>query len=393
MAESEPPATEPGVASESTPNNDAVEPTQTQADADDTAETPAAATATSADAQPDKTPAKPKRRPKVILCPYCGHTQAPRDKCVSCGGLFEPLSRRATQIAMGPWTVRDKAQPFRPGCSYEVLKKMIEAGRIGPTTVLRGPTTRQFWSIARNVPGVAHLLGYCHGCGKHVPKEGLGACPHCATPFKGVRQRNELGLQFPHRRAAEAAQRTLNRLIHGTPAPAPAPGSIPGRSEENAAGESAMGVGLDAAGDSAADLLAAEAAALEQDHAPAPSTIFDDESFGSAAGLDVEFDGETDAESEAGADLIDDVLGDSVAALDNSPVMDQAAAIPARETSVPAPSPKTDPAPPVVTETSVPPAALPPRRDINWLVVALVGLNVLVAVAVIAFVATRGGEG
>src|SRR5690348_425633 len=101
---------------------------------------------------------------KLVLCPYCGHAQPAADRCEECRGLFEPLSRRATQISMGPWFIRDKANPFRPGCSYEVLRKQIAAGKIKPTTVLRGPTTRQFWSVARNVPGVAHLLGYCHRC-------------------------------------------------------------------------------------------------------------------------------------------------------------------------------------------------------------------------------------
>ncbi|MEM8737411.1 MAG: hypothetical protein AAGG38_02895, partial [Planctomycetota bacterium] len=153
------------------------------------------------------------KRPRVVLCPYCGYTQkGDTEKCGDCGGLFEPLSRRATQIAMGPWTLRDKAHPFRPGCSYPVLVKMIEAGRVTPMTVLRGPTTRQFWSIARNVPGVAHLLGYCHACGKHVNPTDTN-CPHCAAVFRGVKTRNELGLQFPTRRAAESAQRSLNRIL------------------------------------------------------------------------------------------------------------------------------------------------------------------------------------
>ena len=329
----------------------------------------------SSDAEPDAGGKPRRRRPKLILCPYCGHTQTPRDKCVNCNGLFEPLSRRATQIAMGPWTVRDKAQPFRPGCSYEVLKKMIAAGKIGPTTIIRGPTTRQFWSIARNVPGVAHLLGYCHGCGKHVPKEGINACPHCGVPFKAVRQRNELGLQFPHRRAAEAAQRTLNRLIHGTPGPA----------GESAAGESAIG---DAHGSTAHGeaLVDGDQASLNDSAAPAPTTIFDDDSFGSAAGLDLD-PSPTDAAAptdraeaeDAGADLIDDVLGGPSAAVDSPSAPDTPA-----ENTPPKP-------PPVVTETSNHPAALPPRRDINWLVVLLIALNVLMAVAVITFFATRGG--
>ena len=36
---------------------------------------------------------------KLVLCPYCGHAQFGGDRCQACAGLFEPLSRRATQLA------------------------------------------------------------------------------------------------------------------------------------------------------------------------------------------------------------------------------------------------------------------------------------------------------
>src|SRR5690606_19138933 len=77
---------------------------------------------------------------QLVLCPYCGRTQFNTERCEACGGLFEPLSRMATQIAMGPWFIRDKAQPFKPGCSYETLKRMIQRGAIHANTVIRGPT-------------------------------------------------------------------------------------------------------------------------------------------------------------------------------------------------------------------------------------------------------------
>ncbi len=144
------------------------------------------------------------------------------ERCDECGGYFEPLSRRATQIAMGPWYIRDKRVPFRPGCSYEVLVSQIKAGRIKPNTVIRGPTTRQFWSVARNVPGVAHLLGYCHRCGAHVSPNDK-ACPDCAEPFMAVTERNELGLLYPTAKEAAAAQRALQREVSGEePEPAAA---------------------------------------------------------------------------------------------------------------------------------------------------------------------------
>jgi hypothetical protein len=150
--------------------------------------------------------------PKLILCPYCGHTQTTEARCEQCGGIFEQLSRKATQIAMGPWYMRDPNRPFRPGCSYDIIVKQIKAGKIKPTSILRGPTTRQFWSVARNIPGVAHLLGYCHRCGAHV-EPAVQGCPFCGEPFLAPPERNELGLAYATDAAAEAAQRALDKEI------------------------------------------------------------------------------------------------------------------------------------------------------------------------------------
>ncbi|MEM1107373.1 MAG: hypothetical protein AAGH99_01640 [Planctomycetota bacterium] len=313
----------------------------------------------------EDTTAPPPKKPKVVLCPYCGSTQPHGDRCVSCGGLFEPLSRRATQIAMGPWTVRNKAQPFRPGCSYEVLVGMIERGQVGPMTVLRGPTTRQFWSVARNVPGVAHLLGYCHACGAHVdPKD--KRCSSCDAVFRRVRQRNELGLQFPNRRDAEAAQRSLNRLLGITPA---------GADEEEAADQEATEAALTE--DQAQVEAAAAAVASSGDQAA--ESIFEQ---GAAA---------ANPEDDAPNDLISDLLGD-------------VATRPAAAPKTPSPEEVLDTAPPMRAETPSPlpaatpaappnPAALPPRREINWLVVGLVALNVIVATAAIVYFAIRSTGG
>lgn len=162
---------------------------------------------------------------KLILCPYCGHAQYGGDRCQSCKGLFEPLSRRATQLAMGPWQIRDKNQPFRPGCCYDVLKTMAKSGAIKSTTIMRGPTTRQFWSIARNVPGVAHLVGYCHKCGSHVSPNDT-KCGKCGALFEEPRDRNVLGLAYTTDEEAKRAQKKLNAEIQGqttsekTPKPA-----------------------------------------------------------------------------------------------------------------------------------------------------------------------------
>jgi hypothetical protein len=163
--------------------------------------------------------------PSIILCPYCGHTQhAPADRCGSCGGYFDALSRKVTQQHMGPWFIRDLQTPYRPGCSYETLSKMIAGGKIKPETVMRGPTTRQFWTVAWRVPGVAHLIGFCHQCEEPITK-GLGACPKCQADFPTPNDRNFVGIdpvdtavqqQVQQARAAAAPSATA------AAAPAPA---------------------------------------------------------------------------------------------------------------------------------------------------------------------------
>lgn len=149
---------------------------------------------------------------KLILCPYCGQTQSHADRCSACSGMFEPLSRLATQIEMGPWFLRDTANPFQPGRSYEALKRMAKSGKIKPATVLRGPTTHQFWSLARNTAGVAHLVGYCHRCAAKVQADHV-ACPECAAMFMEVPERNELGLHYTCENSVSQAQEALKQQI------------------------------------------------------------------------------------------------------------------------------------------------------------------------------------
>ncbi len=152
------------------------------------------------------------------LCPYCGHGHElapgkPRPlQCEACKGRFEPLSRQATQNAMGPWQVRDETQPFRPPCSYETIVKLAQRGKIGPTTIVRGPTTRQFWSYARDTPGVAAVLGFCHSC--HTP---IGAedanCPSCDAVLRPVTDRQQLGLSPKAALPGEAPPEQIAAMI------------------------------------------------------------------------------------------------------------------------------------------------------------------------------------
>ncbi|MBZ0172102.1 MAG: hypothetical protein K8E66_06965, partial [Phycisphaerales bacterium] len=125
----------------------------------------------------------PTPKPKLTICPYCGARSRGLGACDSCRGKFDPLSRQATQNAMGPWFVRDDASPHRPGCSYETLVRLVTRGRVTVDSVIRGPSSRQFWTLARWCPGVAHLLGVCHSCQRGVDPNDP-ACGGCGASFR-----------------------------------------------------------------------------------------------------------------------------------------------------------------------------------------------------------------
>lgn len=143
----------------------------------------------------DQTPhmPAPTPKPRSTICPYCGARSGNLSRCDVCRGLFDPLSRQATQNAMGPWFIRDEARPHRPGCSYETLVRMIDRGEITLDTVLRGPSTLQFWTLARWCPGVAHRLGVCHSCAERVEPTDP-ACAKCGAAFRVYAERQHLGL-------------------------------------------------------------------------------------------------------------------------------------------------------------------------------------------------------
>lgn len=128
-----------------------------------------------------------------VLCPYCGLVQPVTARCTGCKGLLDGESRQATQNAMGPWFLRNETSPFHPGCSHATLRDLVRRGRISRETILRGPTTNQFWNMAGNTPGVAVLLGECHAC--HQPaREDEYVCRHCGVVLTPRNDRQHLGL-------------------------------------------------------------------------------------------------------------------------------------------------------------------------------------------------------
>jgi len=70
---------------------------------------------------------------------------------------------------------------------------MIKSGSVGPESVVRGPTTRQFWTLAKHTPGVANRLGLCHNCGKEAGADDF-SCGGCGAVFTIEPDRQFLGL-------------------------------------------------------------------------------------------------------------------------------------------------------------------------------------------------------
>ncbi|MBO6513905.1 MAG: hypothetical protein JJ974_08080 [Phycisphaerales bacterium] len=151
----------------------------------------ALATATSTDFGGSTALASPKLR--TLICPFCGSLTSDTGRCHDCHARFDPLSRQASQNEMGPWFVRDQSMPYRPGCNYSTIKKLVEGGSIEQNSVIRGPGTRQFWMLAKHTPGVAQLFGVCHHCGAEVAKDAFG-CSACGESFSVDRDRQHLGL-------------------------------------------------------------------------------------------------------------------------------------------------------------------------------------------------------
>lgn len=138
---------------------------------------------------------KPDPTQRTPICPYCGHAlaQSSINQCPTCEGHLDPLSRQATQNHMGPWYIRDTASPFRPGCSYEVIRALAVRGKLDPASPVRSPTTMQFWRRADETRGLAHILGNCHNCRLNANPADT-ACRSCGASFTAESDRQHLGL-------------------------------------------------------------------------------------------------------------------------------------------------------------------------------------------------------
>jgi hypothetical protein len=94
---------------------------------------------------------------------------------------------------MGAWFVRDPRRPHFVGFGYEALCAAIRNGEIGRDAIVRGPTTRQLWTLARRAPGLAHLFGRCAACQSPMNPDDA-ACAACGATTSIDQDRNFFGL-------------------------------------------------------------------------------------------------------------------------------------------------------------------------------------------------------
>lgn len=182
----------------------------------------------------------PTPRLRSLVCPYCGAVTPDSGRCEKCAGRFDPLSRQATQNQMGPWEIRDERVPFRPGCSFATLARLIDQGMVRAETVLRGPSTRQFWTLAKHTPGVANRLGVCHSCQATVKPDAF-SCPNCEASFDVERDRQHMGLGPARPLPGQGLPEVL--ALHAEPASVSGHGSIASASIPNAAASPARAQG------------------------------------------------------------------------------------------------------------------------------------------------------
>jgi hypothetical protein len=113
------------------------------------------------------------------VCPFCG-TQRETDvgACLHCSLEDTPTTRTATRSKLGPWYVLQSRNPSAPGMNFATLMVLVQKGRVTARSVLRGPTTGQFWRHAAKVKGVSREFGLCWNCGGDVAKNAR-ACASC----------------------------------------------------------------------------------------------------------------------------------------------------------------------------------------------------------------------
>jgi len=113
------------------------------------------------------------------VCPFCGAVRDTIDQpCSRCTMEDTPATRQATKARIGPWYVLQTRNPSAPGMRFATLLALVRKGHVTPRSIVRGPTTHQFWKFAARVKGLSREFGLCYGCGEEIDRT-ANICPAC----------------------------------------------------------------------------------------------------------------------------------------------------------------------------------------------------------------------
>jgi hypothetical protein len=119
-----------------------------------------------------------------VVCPFCGSVNDrpshdyDNTACPRCSMADTPGTRQATRARLGPWFVRQTRNPAAPGMKFDTLMALVKRGQVTGQSVVRGPTTNQFWRFAAQVKGLSREFGLCYNCATPVDKAAT-ICPQC----------------------------------------------------------------------------------------------------------------------------------------------------------------------------------------------------------------------
>jgi hypothetical protein len=117
-----------------------------------------------------------------VVCPFCANTRSDSvGPCPRCTMEDTPATRRSTSERIGPWFVLQKRNPTAPGLRFSVLIMLARRGHVTQRSIVRGPTTQQFWRLASEVKGLSRVFGICWSCQGSVGQE-AGKCVACGKP-------------------------------------------------------------------------------------------------------------------------------------------------------------------------------------------------------------------
>lgn len=116
-----------------------------------------------------------------VVCPFCAHVRTESTgSCPKCTMEDTPTTRRSTGERIGPWFVLQRKNPTAPGLRLSVLLTLARRGHVTAKSIVRGPTTGQFWRYASQVKGLSRVFGTCWHCGSSVSPDATN-CPRCRS--------------------------------------------------------------------------------------------------------------------------------------------------------------------------------------------------------------------